>query len=127
MSATKRTPARRARCRRTGHDERDCRNILAALLGLEGLSYTDEISASRTILRCEHADATAVADFIDVVEQVDNVEPYRHGLASGNSVCVNDQSQAAKLASTEGLSSRPVRKRVDIFISIGVQSGQRGS
>ena len=84
MSASQRTPARRARRRRTGYDEWDCLNILAALLGLECLLYTDEISASRTILRRKHADAAAVADFVDVVEQVDDIKPYRHGLVSGH-------------------------------------------
>src|SRR5262249_18348960 len=48
-------------------------------LHLELLRNADEISAPRAKLRREHADAFAVADFIDFIEDIHDVEADRRG------------------------------------------------
>src|SRR5580704_8899434 len=42
---------------------------------------TEEVAAPRAVLRREYADAAAVSDLVDGVEQVDDVEAYRQRLA----------------------------------------------
>src|SRR5580692_5288774 len=46
------------------------------------LREPDEESAASAELRREHADAAAVADLIDLVEEVDHVEAYRERLGA---------------------------------------------
>ena len=48
--------------------------IRAAIRSPELLRYAHVVSAPRTELRGEHADAGSVADFINRVENVDDVE-----------------------------------------------------
>src|SRR6476620_10727481 len=83
MSASQRTPARSVRHRLRERGVLDCRNMLVALR-LELLRHAHEVPTTRTELRRKHADATAVADFVDVIEQVDDIKPYRNRLVSGH-------------------------------------------
>src|SRR5580704_10715090 len=39
---------------------------------------TEEVTAARTVLRCEYADAGAASDLIDRIEDIHDVEAHRH-------------------------------------------------
>src|ERR1700722_18744957 len=46
------------------------------------LRYAEIKAAARPVLRREHADAAAVTELVDLVEQIDNVEPHGERLGA---------------------------------------------
>src|ERR1700688_506482 len=48
------------------------------LRGPELLRYAEVVSAARAVLRRKHADAGAVADLVDIVGDIDHIEPDRN-------------------------------------------------